>query len=234
MGGRRVRHARPRDRAVGRAGDDGRHRPARLGRRRRADVRTRRRGSAGSPTTAGRSRRASRPTSCSTTRPRAATVDPSESASLSRNTPYAGHGAARPGGRHVPARHGRPSSTGSWHDAADARCWSSRTAGPSTARPTARGRDLRRGGLHHRHDRLPGDAHRPVVPPPGRRDDRAARRQHRRQRRGPGVRAGSGSAGYVVRDPARVPSQLAVAAHPRRRAARRRASSASPASTPAR
>ena len=41
-------------------------------------------------------------------------------------------------------------------------------------------------------------------------------------------------AGYVVRDPARVPSQLALAAQPRRRAARRRASSASPASTPAR
>ena len=38
MGGGRVRDARPRDRAVDRAGDDGRHRPARLGRRRRADV----------------------------------------------------------------------------------------------------------------------------------------------------------------------------------------------------
>ena len=31
-----------------------------------------------------------------------------------------------------------------------------------------RRRDLRRGGLLHRHDRLPGDADRPVVPPPGR------------------------------------------------------------------
>ena len=41
-------------------------------------------------------------------------------------------------------------------------------------------------------------------------------------------------AGYVVRDPARVPSNWRVAAQPRRRAARRRASSASPASTPAR
>ena len=36
--GRRHRHARPGDRAVGRAADDGRHRPARLGRGRRADV----------------------------------------------------------------------------------------------------------------------------------------------------------------------------------------------------
>ena len=55
-----------------------------------------------------------------------------------------------------------------------------------------RGRDLRRGGLQHRHDRLPGDAHRPVVPPPGRRDDRAAHRQHRHERRGPRVARGSG------------------------------------------
>ena len=72
-----------------------------------------------------------------------------------------------------------------------------------------RGRDLRRGGLQHRHDRLPGDADRPVVPPPGRGDDRAAHRQHRRQRRGPRVRR-IWVAGYVVRDPARVPSQLAA------------------------
>ena len=41
-------------------------------------------------------------------------------------------------------------------------------------------------------------------------------------------------AGYVVRDPARVAVQLARAPHARRRAARRRASSASPASTPGR
>ena len=38
VGGRRVRHARPGDRALGGAADDGRHRAARLGRRRRADV----------------------------------------------------------------------------------------------------------------------------------------------------------------------------------------------------
>ena len=41
-------------------------------------------------------------------------------------------------------------------------------------------------------------------------------------------------AGYVVRDPARVPSQLALPQVAGRRAARRRASSASAASTPAR
>ena len=56
VGGRGVRDARPRDRALGRAGDDGRHRAARLGRRRRADVLRARPGSAGWPTTAGRSR----------------------------------------------------------------------------------------------------------------------------------------------------------------------------------
>ena len=63
-----IGHARPRDRALGRPGDDGRHRAARLGRRRRPDVLRARPGSAGWPTTAGRSRSASPPTSCSTTR----------------------------------------------------------------------------------------------------------------------------------------------------------------------
>ena len=72
VGRGRVRDARSRDRALDRAGDDGRPRPARLGRRRRPDVARARRGSAGSPTTAGRSPRASRPTWCSTTRPYAA------------------------------------------------------------------------------------------------------------------------------------------------------------------
>ena len=56
-------------------------------------------------------------------------------------------------------------------------------------RGVRRGRgDVRRGGLHHRDDRLPGDADRPVVPPAGRGADRAAHRQHRRQRRGRRVR----------------------------------------------
>ena len=57
-----------------------------------------------------------------------------------------------------------------------------------------RRRDVRRDGLQHRDDRLPGDADRPVVLRPDRGDDRAAHRQHRRQRRGPGDRTGSGSA----------------------------------------
>ena len=84
-------HARPGDRAVGRAGDDGRHRPARLGRRRRPDVLRARPGSAGSPATAARSRRASPPTSCSTTRPSRRVVDAARARRrCSRNTPYAG------------------------------------------------------------------------------------------------------------------------------------------------
>ena len=80
-------------------------------------------------------------------------------------------------------------------------------------------RDLRRGGVLHRHDRLPGDAHRPVVPPPGRGDDRPAHRQHRHQRRGPGVPP---DLGRRVRRPRPRPGpvQLALAADARRRAAR--------------
>ena len=69
-----------------------------------------------------------------------------------------------------------------------------------------RGGVLRRGRVQHRHDRLPGDAHRPQLPPPGRGDDGAAHRQHRGQRRPTPSPTGSGSRGFVVRDPARVPS----------------------------
>ena len=68
----------------------GRHRPARLGRRRGADVLRPGADRPGQPTTAGRSRSASPPTSCSTTRRYAASSRRRESASLSRNTPYAG------------------------------------------------------------------------------------------------------------------------------------------------
>ena len=85
VAGRRVRHARPGDRAVDRAADDGRHRPDRLGRRRRADVRASRRRSAGSPATAARSRWGSPPTWCSTTR-RSRQVSTAPSSPRSRGT----------------------------------------------------------------------------------------------------------------------------------------------------
>ena len=80
-------------------------------------------------------------------------------------------------------------------------------------------RDLRRGRVLDRYERLPGDAHRPVVPPPGRRDDGPARRQHRHERRGPGVLE---DLGERVRRPRPRPPPLLVAvpAVPRRRAAR--------------
>ena len=194
-----------------RPGDDGRHRPDRLGRRRRADVRHARRGSAGSPRTAARSPRASRPTSSSTTRPSRRVVDSAEVASLSREHAVRRDGAARPGGRHVPARHAPRSSTGSWHDRRprvlvleDGRVFH----GDAVRRDR---RDVRRGGVLHRDDRLPGDAHRPVVPPPGRGDDRPARRQHRHERRGPGV---AQDLGQRVRRPRPRPGPLQLALGP--------------------
>ena len=90
VGGRRLRHARPRDRALGRPADDGRHRPARLGGRRRADV-----GRPGPDRPAQRPRppaRGRRPGQRGALRPRAppGSSTPAETASLSRNTPYAG------------------------------------------------------------------------------------------------------------------------------------------------
>ncbi len=69
VGGRRLRDARPRDRAVDRAAHDGRQRPARLGGRRRADVLRTGADRPGAPTTVARSRSAHRPTSRSTTLP---------------------------------------------------------------------------------------------------------------------------------------------------------------------
>ena len=93
--------------------------------------------------------------------------------------------------------------------------------------------DLRRGGVQHRHDRLPGDADRPVVPPAGRRADRAAHRQHRRQRRGRRVRPDLGRRLRGARPVAR-PSSNWRAPAASRTASRSRASSASAASTPGR
>ena len=93
--------------------------------------------------------------------------------------------------------------------------------------------DVRRGGLLHRHDRLPGDAHRPVVPPAGGRDDRAAHRQHRRQRRGPRVAPDLGGRLRRAR-PGPAAVDLAVPRGRSTTSSPSRAWSASAASTPAR
>ena len=87
--------------------------------------RTRRRGSAGSPTTAGRSRRGAGERRARRPRRDAGSSSRPDSASLSRNTPVRRHGAARPRGRDVPARRGRPCSTGSCSDSpvSDRRRW---------------------------------------------------------------------------------------------------------------
>ena len=151
VAGRRVRHARPGDRAVGRAADDGRHRPARLGRRRRADVATPRPGSAGSPATAGRSRSASPPTSSSTTRRPPHVVDAAGvgvALAATRRTPDASCPA---GSSRRSCAAGPPSSTGSWHRARaldrptlallvleDGRTFQRRVATAPRARPSAR------------------------------------------------------------------------------------------------
>ena len=84
----------------------------------------------------------------------------------------------------------------------------------------------------HRHDRLPGDADRPVLPPAGRRADRAADRQYRRERRGRRVRPDLGRRVRGAR-PGPPPVQLAVDAARSRTSWPARASWGSAASTPA-
>ena len=229
VGGGRDGHARPRDRAQRRPARDGRHRAARLGRRRRPDVGAHRRG-IGRVADHGTPLEAGAPANLTLVDPAATRViDPTDSASLSRNTPVPRARAARRGRRDVPARHGRPSSTGSCSD----RRQPTRPGGG--ARPRGRPdlprrrvrrrrRDRRRGGLLDRDDRLPGDAHRPVVPPAGRGDDRPHVGNTGVNDEDP-ESARIWVAGYVVRDPARRAEQLALAAQPRRgarRAGRRR------------
>ena len=86
--------------------DDGRHRPARLGRGRRADVHTPGPDRPGSPTTAGRPRggRAGQPGAL---RPRCAPYRRRRRVGVAlAQHALRRHGAARPGRRHLPARHG--------------------------------------------------------------------------------------------------------------------------------
>ena len=232
-----------RDRAVGGAGGDGRDRPARLGRRRRPDVDPAGADRPGSTATAGRSRWARPPTWCSSTRRPGATVDPFALASRSAATrPYAGRTLPGARGRHLPARPAdgprrcarRAESVEPVSCAARRPCWCSRTAARSAASSYGGDRrDVRRGGVLDRDDRLPGDADRPELPPAGRRDDRAAHRQHRRERRGPGVRPdlGQRATSCASRAGARRPGGRSA---PWTTSSPPRASSASAASTPAR
>ena len=188
---RGLRHGRARDRPRRRRRGDGRDRSARLGRRRRPHV-----GASGADRAPGRPRppdrrRASPPTSCSSTRTRARTVDGRRAGEPQPQLAVRGslacpRGWSRPSCAVVP-----PCSTASssGREREHANGTGTRRAGargrPGLPRSRLRrgGRDLRRGGLLHRHDRLPGDPHRPVVPPAGRRADRAAHRQLRRERR---------------------------------------------------
>ena len=68
------------------------------------------------------------------------------------------------------------------------------------------GHPLRRGGLQHLDDRLPGDPHRPFLPRPDRRDDPAAHRQLRRGAGSTRSRRRPGWRGFVARQLHRRPS----------------------------
>ena len=151
VGRRRHGHGRPGDRAVGGAGDDGRHRPAGLGRRRRPHVLRARARSAGAPATAGPSRQVSPPTSPSSTRHTVASSTPRASPRAAA-TPRTRAASCRAVSR-TPGCGARPrSSTGSSRDTCTS-CWPPRRnrrrspTGPpgsagSSARPLRRARLL--------------------------------------------------------------------------------------------
>ncbi len=185
MGLRPARHARAGDGAV-HCGHDA-ARSARAGTASPSGCRGRRPGSPGWPST-GTIRAVGAPANLTLVDPAATwTVEPAAAGQPQPQHPVRRAATARPGRRDVPPGRadGARRKGGQVNGAARRRSWCWRTAGRLSRRGLRqRRRDLRRGGLHHRHDRLPGDADRPVVPPPGRGADRAAHRQHRRQRRG--------------------------------------------------
>ena len=205
VGGRRVRDARPRDRAVDRAGRRWSTPACSTGPASPSGCPTRRRGSAGSPTTAGRSRRGRPPTSCSTTRPRAASIEASESASLSRNTPYAGmelpgrvvatflRGKADRARREAAVSEPRPSSSpapppgSGWtrrcQIAADGAPAGARRPQPGQARPGRGGGACRRGGRRRHRGRPTTSRSTASAPRPRRSGAVPAHRRTRRQRR---------------------------------------------------
>ena len=93
---------------------------------------------------------------------------------------------------------------------------------PHLPRPGLRPPGLhgRRGGLLHRHDRLPGDPHRPQLPPPGRRHDRARTSATPAGTTRTTSRPASGSPATSCATLRCGPSQLALAALARGRARR--------------
>ena len=116
------------------------------------------------------------------------TVDPHAFHSKSINTPFTGRSSPAAWcirssrGRHIVVRR-QWSRRWSWYDRTPA-C-AARTRGRNGLPGSVLRRDRdedRRGLLQHRHDRLPGGPHRPLVPRTDRDDDGTADRQHRRQR----------------------------------------------------
>ena len=200
--------------------DDGRHRAARLGRRRRPDVRPARARSAGSPSTA-------RPWSTGAPA-NLILVDPAAHGGRSsrpsrrrcRATRRSPGWSCRAGWSRRSCAAGRPSSTGSSHDGGSVAVSSSRTAGPSAA--TSYGadrRDVRRGGLHtgmtgYQETLTDPSYHRQVVVMTAPHIGNTGINDEDPESRRIWV------AGYVVRDPARVPSNWRSQRTPRRRAAR--------------
>ena len=177
--------------------------------------------SAGCPTRAGRSRWGSPPPSRSSTPTASGRCAARQLASRAANTPYEGMRLPGHGGRD---RAARPDHRAGREGASAGRM--TRGAG-ARGRPDLPRRALRRrraepgrGGVHHRHDRLPGDADRPVAT-----TARSSCRPPRRSATPAGTtrttsRAAIQVAGYVVRDPARTAVELAVRRPLGRRAAR--------------
>ena len=165
-------------------------------------------------------------------------IEPARFRSKARNTPFGGWACVGApwmtvvGGR-VVMRDGRRRRGRAGRDAA-------RAGGPGAGRrPGLRGRAPRRprrgggrGRVQHRHERVPGDPHGPLVQGADRLHDVPAHRQHGRERGGPGVRP---AVGRGLRGPRGVAGRVVLAGDrdPRRVPARSTASSGSRASTPA-
>ena len=150
VGRRRVRHDRPRDGALRGAGDDGRHRPARLGRRRARMSATP--AQIGRVAGQGRPLAVGEPANLTLVDPAARrVVDPAEMATTGRNSPFRGRTLP---GRVVATFYaaGRRSSTGG--SPGNRRGWAhepGRPAGRPAGRPRPRGRpDLARPRLRRR------------------------------------------------------------------------------------